>query len=149
MSKMLLLASATFGLLFSSTVMADCDSGSKKVFSCLTKSGKLIEVCDSGKSIDYSFGKPNLKPEIVVRSPRSEASTSQWNGVGRYLTYTVNIPNGNTVYGVFWGSDRLSDKHAIEAGVNVEVDGKLVATVNCAGKNIVQNIEGIDLKAAE
>ena len=146
----LLLLSATLAFCTSSAANAACDKGSKTVFSCLTAKGKLIQVCDSGKTIDYSFGKPNLTPEIVVRAPRDEASTVQWAGVGRYLSYSVEIPNGNTIYSVFWGADRVSDEHPIEAGVNVEVNNKLVATVKCAGeKNIVQNIEGIDLKQVE
>lgn len=45
---------------------------------------------------------------------------------------------------------KLSDEHAIEAGVNVEINKELVATVQCVGeKNIVQNIEGIELQRAE
>lgn len=129
---------------------AACEKGSKTVFSCLAARDKLIQVCDSGKTIDYSFGKRNLPPEIIVRAPRSDASTFQWAGVGRYLSYAVEVPNGNTTYSVFWGADRLTEAHAIEAGVNVEVNKKLVATVKCVGeKHIVQNIEGIDLKPIE
>ena len=130
--------------------MAVCEKGSKTVFSCLAAKGKLIQVCDSGKTIDYSFGKPNATPEVVVRAPRSEASTFQWKGVGRYLSYSVEVPNGDTRYSVFWSADRLTDEHKIDAGVIVEVNKKLVATVKCVGeKHIVQNIEGIDLKPIE
>lgn len=130
-----------------SVATAACEKESKTVFSCLAAKGKLIQVCDSGKTIDYSYGKLNAIPEIVVHTPRSEASSFQWNGVGRYLSYSVEIPNGNTTYSVFWGADRLTDKHAIDAGVNVEVDKKQVATVKCIDeKHIIQNIEGIDLK---
>ncbi len=128
---------------------AACEPDSKTVFSCQTAKGKLIQVCDSGKTIDYSFGKPELAPEMVVRAPRNEASTFQWQGIGRYINYSVSIPHGNTVYSVFWSLDKLSESHAIEAGVNVEVNKKLVATVPCVdGKRAVQNIEGIDLKPA-
>jgi hypothetical protein len=142
--------SVTFALGLSSVASAACEKGSKTVFSCLAAKGKLIQVCDSGKTIDYSFGKSSLPPEIIVRAPRSEASTFQWQGVGRYLSYSVEVPNGNTIYRVFWGVDRLTDEHAIDAGVEVEVNEKLVATVKCVGeKHIVQNIEGIDLKPIE
>lgn len=134
---------------FSTLAEAACEPGSKTVFSCQTAKGKVIQVCDSGKTIDYTFGKPELAPEIVVRAPRGEASTFQWQGIGRYISYSVSIPNGNTVYSVFWSLDKLSESRAIEAGVNVEVKQKLVATVNCAdAKRIVQNIEGIHLKPA-
>jgi hypothetical protein len=133
-----------------SVTTAACEQGSKTVFSCLAAKGKLIQVCDAGKTIDYSFGKPGATPEIIVRAPRSEASTFQWQGVGRYLSYAVEVPNGNTTYRVFWGADRLTDAHAIEAGVHVEVNKQHVATVKCVGtKPIIQHIEGIDLKPSE
>ena len=132
-----------------SSANAGCGADSKTVFSCQAAKGKIIQVCDAGKMIEYSFGKAKA-PEIVVRVPRNEASTSQWNGIGRYLFYAIDIPNGNTVYSVFWGSDRITDEHKIEAGVNVEINNQLVATVKCIDeKSIIQNIEGIDLKPTE
>ena len=141
---------AAVALSIPAVAAAACEKSSKTVFSCLTAKGKQIQVCDSGKTIDYSFGKPNATPDIVVRVPRSKASTSQWQGIGRYISYSVEIPNGNTTYGVYWGADRLTDEHAIDAGVNVEIDNKLVASVKCFGeKHIVQNIEGIDLKPVD
>jgi hypothetical protein len=134
----------------SSSAFATCEHGSKTVFSCFTAKGKQIEVCDDGKVIEYSYGKPRMKPEIVVKVPQDHASTSQWTGIGRYMSYAVAIPNGNTTYSVFWSVDRLTDKPLIEAGVNVEVNKRLAATVKCAGeKNIIQHIEGIDLKPTE
>lgn len=127
---------------------ANCETGSKTLFSCLTAKDKRIEVCDDTKTIAYSFGKPQAKPEIALKIPRNQAATSQWQGIGRYISYTVEIPNGNTVYSVFWSVDKLSEQHAVEAGVHVMIDGALAATVNCA-KNIVNKLEGIDLKPAE
>ncbi|ART81376.1 hypothetical protein CBP31_00950 [Oceanisphaera profunda] len=135
---------------FSGYASAKCDRDEQTIFSCLTGKSKLIEVCDAGKTVSYSFGFPNSKPEIVVTVPRNKASTYQWEGIGRYITYSVNIPNGNTDYNVFWSVDKLSDEHAVEAGVNVEINQELVATVKCVGeKSIVQNIEGIELQRTE
>ena len=133
----------------SPAIAAECGDG-KTVFSCLTGKGKVIGVCDFGKTISYSFGKANATPEIVVRVPRSDASTFQWHGVGRWMSYSVDIPNGDTTYSVFWGVDRLGTDFPIEAGVNVEVKKELVATVRCVGdEHIVQNIEGIDLPESQ
>lgn len=132
------------------TVQAACQSAQQTIFSCRTAKGKRIQLCDQQQTLEYSFGKSSLKPEIVVQVPRSAATTSQWQGVGRWMSYTVEIPNGKTVYSVFWGVDRLSDEHGIEAGVNVEVNGKHAATVKCGEEStIIQNMEGIDLKASE
>lgn len=137
---------SAIAILLSPTVQAKCEKGAKTLFSCLTVKGKQIEVCDAGKNISYSFGRPHVKPEIVVNVLREQASTSQWDGVGRYLSYAVDIPNGETVYNVFFATDRLSNEHSIEAGVNVLTKNNLVATVNCSGKNITNNLEGVALK---
>lgn len=136
-------------MLLATNAYAKCDAGSKTIFFCSTQKGKQIEVCDAGKTISYSFGKPNAKPEIVVTAPRKDASTSQWSGMGRYMNYSVDIPNGKTTYSVFHAVDKLAEKHGIEAGVNVIINNKQAATVKCTEKSIINNLEGIDLKPSE
>jgi hypothetical protein len=135
-------------VLCTASAYAKCEN-SKTLFSCITTKGKQIEVCDAEKTIDYSFGKPQGKPEVVVKAPREQASTFQWDGMGRSISYAVDIPNKDTTYNVFWGADRLSENQAVEAGVNVFVNKKLVATVLCTDKNIVNNLEGVKLKPTE
>jgi len=126
---------------------AKCDAGDETIFSCLTSKSKLIEVCDAGKTISYSFGYPNARPEIVVTVPRGRATTYQWDGVGRYTLYMVNIPNANTVYNVFFGYDKLLEPHKIQAGVNVKANNKIIATIKCVDEsNIIQSIDGVELR---
>ncbi len=123
-----------------------CTEPGELLFSCVVqKSGKRIELCDARTTIRYQFGKPKAAPDIVVSVPRNLATTSQWNGIGRYISYAVDIPNGNTVYSVFFSMDRLTERHSIEAGVNVLVDRKLVASVKCLESSIVNHLEGVDL----
>jgi hypothetical protein len=137
--------SALTATLFAPLAHATCAAGSKTLFSCSTAKGKLIEVCDAGKTIHYSFGSPQGKPDIALSVPRKEATTFQWAGVGRYLSYSVDIPNGKTTYSVYHSTDRITEAHATEAGVNVLIKGDLVATVKCVGKKMVTNLEGVDL----
>lgn len=125
-----------------STSFATCKKD-QLVFSCVTKKGKKIEVCDKKSAIEYSFGKLNTKPEISINIPRNKATTFQWDGMGP-MSYSVNIPNKNTIYNIFWSMDRMSDEHTIQAGVNVFIDEKFAATVECATQ-IESNMEGIDL----
>ncbi len=142
--KSIVLAVLTFA---SATSFADCRKEGKVLFQCTTAKGKVIELCDSGKTIDYSFGKPREKPEIVVRAVRGDASTTQYEGIGRWESYSVDVPNGDTTYSVFWGVDKLSSNHTIEAGVNVEKGGKQVGRVLCApNSKVLQNLEGVKLK---
>lgn len=137
-------------LLLGKMVLAACPSGAETLFFCNTqKANKQIELCDAGKTVNYSFGKKGQKPELAIAVPRSAASTFQWQGIGRWMSYSVNVPNANYVYNVFWGVDRLEEKHPIEAGVNVEKNGELLTTIYCKEKGLINNLEGVDLKPAE
>jgi hypothetical protein len=125
---------------------AACPSANMTVFQCTTTKAKVIEVCDLGKSIGYSFGLAG-KPELALQVPRAQASTRQWEGVGRTISYSVDVPNGKTVYSVFWAADRMAEDSGISGGVEVIIQGKTAATVSCDPKKpIVQNMEGIALK---
>lgn len=127
-----------------------CPPGAVTLFHCLTAKGKRIQLCDEGKTLEYSFGHPEKQPEMVVRVPRAKASTTQWQGVGRYKSESVEIPNGKTTYSVFWGADRVSEDHPAEAGVNVLVNGEHKATVNCGDPDqAISNLEGVELKPTE
>ena len=143
--KKVLVSTAVWACL-TGAAMAACPSDDRVVFSCVTKKAKLIEVCDLDQQLSYSFG-PAGKPELVLRVPRSQASTRQWEGIGRSISYSVDIPNGKTTYSVFWAADRMDENADISAGVEVIINGKSAATVSCnPKKDIVQNIEGIKLR---
>lgn len=141
-------------LALSSAALAECEKGSTVVFSCTTAKAKVIEVCDSGKTIDYSYGGKNSQPEIVIRALRTQASTNQYSGIGRHMANSVAVPNGDTSYSVFSGIDKMfeGDKKEPkqEAGVSVTVRQKLVARVMCDTKMpITDNMEGIKLKSSD
>jgi hypothetical protein len=118
------------------------------LFSCLTENNKEILLYQTDETIDYSFGDFDAKPELDLKVPRDQASTWQWKGVGRAMTYAVDVPNGDTSYSVFWSVDRLSPTKEIEAGVRVHRDRKTLATVYCTRK-IVNNLQGVQLKPTE
>jgi hypothetical protein len=64
------------------------------------------------------------------------------------MNYTVNIPNGSTTYRVFSNIDKFDEYSG--AGVEVEQNGNLLATVKCdESKPLINNIEGINLKPTE
>ena len=126
---------------------AACQPNQKTVFRCTTAQGKAIELCDAGASIEYAFGRPQSKPEIVVSQPRASVTTYQWQGIGRTQSYTVNVPNGDTVYSVYDTYDSIDQKQ--ESGVVVEIKGRQVATVKCSGRDTVSHIQGITLRPAQ
>jgi len=102
-------------LMVVSDAYAKCSK--KTIFACTTTNGKQVEVCDNGDSIEYSFGKSLTKPEKQFKIDRSNASTYQWNGMGRYMSYSVVIPTGDTTYSVSTSFDKIDQKS--ETGVSV------------------------------
>lgn len=114
------------------------------LFFCTTTQNKFIEVYDFGDTIQYSYS-PENEPEIVLNVSRNQASTYQWAGVGRSMNYSIDIPNQDTIYQVFWSQDRLTEGLPISAGVNVLIKDEYVTTVDCAGGDIINNLIGVDL----
>ena len=126
---------------------ADCAGGSKTLFSCSTAKEKRIEVCETRGMIEYSFGHPLGRPEIVVRVPRAQVSQSQWTGAVRWNFYAVNVPHGDTTYSIFWGNDVNASRVSQEGGVNVVAGGVVTATVLCSPDSIVQAMDTLSLAA--
>ena len=147
-SMVIISALSLVSLAFFAQAALACAGNEKLIFSCTTTKQMQVEVCDAGKTISYAFGKKGAKPEMALSVPRAAATTHQWNGMGRYITYAVNIPNGKTIYSVFTSFDR-SDDLSVDAGVNVETNGKHIATVKCKPETVQHDIEGIDLRTAD
>lgn len=129
----------------SHSLFAACPSQTKTIFMCTTTNNKVIQVCDAGNAISYSFGKANATPELAITVPRNKVTTYQWEGFGRYENYAINIPNGKTIYRVNDSLDKMSQQYT--AGVEVSNNDKLLATVECAAnKKITSKIQGIKLR---
>jgi len=140
MNRMILALSILAGLTSTNIVKANT------IFSCVTTNNKKLEVNSFDKYIEYKFGQYLKNPELALSVPRDQASTWQWNGVGRDMSYSVTVPNGAYNYTVFFSVDRISDEHPVTSGVIIEVDQKIISTVYCLPNTLVQSLEGIDLK---
>lgn len=122
----------------------------KPLFFCKTRHGKQIELLDAGNTVIYVFGKTGAAPEITLTVPRTQATTWQWDGRGSSESYRVNVPNGNTVYSVFWSAAHDPDAtEPVSAGVDVEIAGKYAASVECDPDTVMQSLEGVDLPAEQ
>ncbi len=143
----LLVLGSLLCVLAPTVALADCTPDQNVVFRCNTKNHKQISLCETKTTIVYAYGKKGLQPEIVLTLDRDKASTWQWQGMGRYETYSVDVPNGKTIYRVYSTLDHLSESHALDAGVQVEEGGKILATVACQEKGLINNLQGVDLQA--
>ena len=124
-------------------VYANCNSIREAVFSCPTAKGRRIEVCDLGQTIRYSFGKPKAKPEISVSVPKAKATGLSCYTCGRYVTHSIDFPNGDTIYRVSWSADRLSEAGTIGGGVEVIIGAESKAVVWCNSEPAVGDLGGI------
>lgn len=115
------------------------------LFYCATKKNKEIKLCDRGETLEYSFGETGERSELMFSLPREKASTSQWQGIGRWISYSITLPSGDAKYTVFTSANRLTDQHEFEAGVLATIGDAEVARVLCEDP-VTHNIDGVDLK---
>ncbi len=125
--------------IYSIPIFANCGEKEKILFSCnIQKNNKILEVCDKGKTVSYSFGKDNKKPEQTFSTPKEKVLISPSGSKGSSESYSIIIPNGDINYNVYWNVEK--------SGVIVEIKGKEVASINCIKKTVIHNIVDIDLK---
>jgi len=108
-------------------------SGSTRtlMFSCMTKGDKKVEVYDNATEISYSFG-PKDKPDIAFSIPRGKTKITPWDGMGRFMNNSIDIPSGtNVVYQVVWATDRDDADHQDASGVTVLIGGIQKASIKC------------------
>ena len=139
--KYLIALSLLLASLYSVPLFAKCAQTEQTLFSCeIQKNGKILEVCDQGETLSYSFGKKNEKPELSLIVFRGDASTSQWAGIGSSEHYSVTIPNGDAKYDVFWSVEKTVKGFPETSGVIVEIKGKEAATLYCVNKTVIQHL---------
>jgi hypothetical protein len=126
-----------------------CNPGEAVLFTCSTESHKRLTLCESKATIVYAFGKEGLRPDIVVTVPRNKASTWQWKGIGRYVNYSVEVPNGGITYRVYSSIDRNVGEATYEAGVEILQKEESLATVLCQETTVIDHLEGVDLPLLE
>ncbi len=97
------------------------------IFECTTTNGKVLKLSETADEVSYSFGKPN-RPELVFSSDIVSAVYRPYQGVGRYMNYTVQVQNKDAIYEVFTSADKQSDQ--TKAGVLV-ITGKKETEILC------------------
>ena len=129
-------------LAFAGNAWAACAS-TAVVFSCVTAKDKVIEVCEAKDHFEYSYGRSGAAKEIKVRASKTKAPTLSWRGPDRWQFYSMDIPNGRTVYNVYLAINSDKPHVAAEGGVNVVTADAVTATVACNPKRIVQRISNL------
>ena len=112
-----------------------CDPGGKTVVNCKTKSGKTLEVCQLGASLQYKFGRSIVSPEMEIKVLNEEMRYVLSFGSGMENAYLI-FPKAKMSYivnleKVFDDLKTRSTEEAFRAYVEVRQADKLVATVQC------------------
>lgn len=106
--------------------MADCLPGGH-VFDCRIGT-KVLELCQQGEALTYSFG-PRGAPELVLAESHRSVDYTPWPGVGSAIWQSVTFVNQGYGYEVWTSSDRSGG--GLEAGVNVLQNGAMIAQLHC------------------
>lgn len=140
-----------FTLLLAPTLSlaADCRPGNI-LFSCTTKASKQILLCEVGSTIKYVFGPRGRTPDLVLRVPKAAASMTPWNGFGA-LFHSIEVPNADTVYSVYWSGLRDPNHPSpFSGGVRVNIGGREAANVECDPRRpIINNMEELELRVTQ
>jgi hypothetical protein len=101
------------------------------IFSCATKKGKIISLTKFGNTIEYSFGFPNKKPELVIDTP--EDNVIYQYGSGRTIAATFDKGALNYTVGYVETNKKIEDHYVFINGVIIsnKTSYKTIAQVEC------------------
>ncbi len=129
---------AAFFACIGSAGAADCGSGLEPFLSCeVGVSKKNLNVCYNDDIVTYSFG-PAGDPELVMTETVETIDYRPWSGIGRSIAEQVIFENGEYVYAVYAGVDRMfGDETEADhptpffGGVVVTRNGNALADLSC------------------
>lgn len=113
------------------------------VFACTMAGGKRVEICKSGRTLAYAFGRDLAKPELKLVKPYGQAYLEPWHGIGPDA-YGLEIPNGDTSYHAFVRPLRTPDGMDVEGGIRVVQQHREIVLL-CKDNAFINNMEGLDL----
>lgn len=144
MSKSLCAVLVTASLsLAISNAQAACPATASTVFSCTTTNNKVVDICELGQHLLYSFGKPRAKPELQFNIAKNRAYMYLWDGNTSSEYNELYLPRGNTIYQAYQADHR--NHGGTEHGLNVLINNKPVANIRCRANSVIENFQQLDL----
>lgn len=127
------------------------------VFKCKTKDNKILSITEDKNNIYYSYGQQNKPPDVYFSNSKKEASTTQWDGTGNSIDYSIDMDNKNIGYTIYSSANKANDDDNGEASVSAgaliggDNNSKEDRRIECDMKSdlYINEIEGIDLPASE
>ena len=122
---------------------AACPATAKTVFSCSTTNNKVVDICELGQNLLYSFGRPNSRPELQFNIAKSRAYMYLWDGSTSSEYNELYLPRGNTIYQAYQADHR--NHGGTEHGLNVLINNKPVANIRCRANTVIENFQQLEL----
>ena len=97
----------------------ECESLKDTVYKAFTNNNKIVQICNEGNNVRYSFGKLNKKQELTLIIPKNKIIYETWNGMGSSIYESLCLPNGNYQYCFSSSVDKMSENKDIEQSFEV------------------------------
>lgn len=135
-------AFASMAIFLFAPVAYACGKDQQQVFTCKTKNNKVVEVCNAGKDVTYSFGRAGAKPELFLRKPKTSLSFTHDS-----LAFSLTFPNGATTYTIAYAGRTVP----VAASVEVSANQGHLASVACEAGGVTANFAalGLDVSAGK
>ncbi|MGL4235007.1 hypothetical protein [Tabrizicola sp.] len=137
-----MLRALAFALLAPIAAQAACPDTT--VLACTVAGGtKVLEVCLAGSDVSYSFGPASGPAEMALATRLGPGVYSPSTDQGRYKYQGLRISNASHAYESWFAYDSLDPQAAVEAGVHVMDDDRVVETALCDPGSITFDFTGL------
>tara|TARA_B100001057_G_scaffold142272_1_gene142002 strand:+ start:975 stop:2204 length:1230 start_codon:yes stop_codon:yes gene_type:complete len=111
-----------------------------ELFQCTFEKGtKIATVCGAQGKARYRFGRKSKLPDLILQSNLKDIYVP-WMGVGRYMSENITFADKDVSYRVYTSLDRLSEDLELQAGIDVIVSNRIVASLTCDIESIRSGI---------
>ncbi|MNQ30697.1 hypothetical protein D3C85_440460 [compost metagenome] len=119
-------------------------NASELVFKCMTDNNKQVALYRDGKTIKYSFGKKNSKPELEITRNESDVQIDLEDPEGGGLSNSVEIHNGAYSYQLISNIDKFTEEHEATTSLNIMKGDNVIKTLYCTPNSVYGDLINID-----
>lgn len=114
------------------------------VFKCTTDNNKQVALYRDGKTIKYTFGKKNSKPELELIKNESDVQIDLEDPEGGGLSNSVEIQNGEYSYQLISNIDKFTEEHESTTSLNIIKGEDVIKTLYCIPNSVYGDLINID-----
>jgi len=108
----------------------------KPLFSCKTKSNKILELHKQDNTIIYKFWKINSPPELELKKTSDEVQIVIGSASGSELTNSISFVNGEYTYTVISSVNKVADVQEPKHGILVKKNSNYLTYIPCISASV-------------